>query len=282
MSNLLLALTAVILAPFAGALISGIDRKFTAWFQGRVGPPIYQPFLDIIKLLGKECMAVNSRQRICVMVYLISAMTTVFLFFLGSDLLLIFFILTIGAVAFVLGAMSAPSPFSQIGAQRELIQVLTYEPLILLSFAGFFLVTGSFSVSYIQTWDQPLLFNLPLIYIALGFALTIKLRKSPFDISASHHGHQEIVKGSLTDYSGPQLAFVEIAHWYEIVFILAVFSLFWSTSLAGMAILLFLTYFAEIVIDNITARSTWRWMVAYVWPAGLGMIIINYVFILSI
>lgn len=281
-SNFMLALSAVILAPFAGALISGIDRKLTAWFQGRVGPPVWQPFYDTVKLLGKENKAVNPRQLTCIMVYLLSAMTCVFLFFLGSDLLLIFFILTIGAVAFIMGAMSVPSPYSQVGAQRELIQVLTYEPLLLLSFVGFFLVTGSFSVAAILEWQEPLLFSLPLVYIALGFALTIKLRKSPFDISTSHHGHQEIVKGSMTDYSGPQLAMVEIAHWYEIILILSVFALFWSTSFTAMAIFLLLTYMAEIVIDNLTARSTWRWMIAYVWPAGLGLIIINYIFVLTL
>ncbi|MFO7727801.1 MAG: complex I subunit 1 family protein [Desulfonatronovibrio sp.] len=279
--HLLPAFAALILAPFAGALISGIDRKLTAWFQGRVGPPVWQPFFDIIKLLSKEIQTVNPRQHTCIVVYLLSAMTAVFLFFLGSDLLLIFFILTIGAVAFIMGAMSVPSPFSQIGAQRELIQVLTYEPLLLLSFVGFFLVTGSFSVSHILSWHQPLLYSMPFIYIALGFALTIKLRKSPFDLSTSHHGHQEIVKGSLTDYSGPHLALAEIAHWYEIILILAIFGLFWSTSMAGMVIFLGITYMAEILIDNLMARSTWRRMIAHVWPVGLGLIIINYIFILT-
>ncbi|MCA1742903.1 MAG: respiratory chain complex I subunit 1 family protein [Desulfonatronovibrio sp.] len=281
MSNFLLAVAAILLAPTVGALISGVDRKLTAWFQGRVGPPVYQPFLDTIKLLSKEKNIVNSRQMICVLVYLLSSMAAVFLFFLGSDLLLIFFILTIGAVSFITGAMSVPSPYSQVGAQRELMQVLTYEPLLLLTFVGFFLITGSFNISHILTWDEPLLFAMPLIYIALGFALTIKLRKSPFDISASHHGHQEIVKGSLTEYSGPQLAMVEIAHWYEIILILGIFALFWSTSAAGMIIFLCITYLAEILIDNLVARSTWRWMIAHVWPVGLGLIIINYILILG-
>lgn len=281
-SNFLWALAAIILTPTVGALISGVDRKITAWFQGRVGPPVWQPFLDIIKLLSNEAHIVNSRQMICVLVYLLSSMAAVFLFFLGSDLLLIFFILTIGAVSFIMGAMSVPSPYSQVGAQRELIQVLTYEPLLLLAFVGFFLVTGSFNISHILAWEEPLLLSLPLIYVALGFALTIKLRKSPFDIAASHHGHQEIVKGSLTEYSGPQLAMVEIAHWYEIILILGVFALFWSTSVPAMLFLLSITYLAEIFIDNLVARSTWRWMIAHVWPVGLGLTIVNYILILAV
>ncbi|WP_028573900.1 respiratory chain complex I subunit 1 family protein [Desulfonatronovibrio hydrogenovorans] len=281
MSSFFFALAATILAPAAGAIISGIDRKLTAWFQGRTGPPVWQPFFDIIKLLGNENRTVNPRQLICVTVYLLSSMAAVFLFFLQTDLLLIFFILTIGAVSFIMAAMSVPSPYSQVGAQRELIQVLTYEPLLLLSFVGFFLVTGTFNISGILAWEEPLLFSLPLVYVALGFALTIKLRKSPFDISASHHGHQEIVKGSLTDFSGPQLAMVEIAHWFEVILILGVFALFWSTGFLAIALFLTITYLAEIIIDNLAARSTWRWMIAYVWPMGLGLILINYIIILT-
>lgn len=280
-SGFFLALAGVILAPAAGALISGIDRKLTAWFQGRVGPPVRQPFLDVIKLLSKEYVPVNSRQSICVLIYFVSSLCALLLFLLGQDLLLIFFILSIGAVSFVTGAMSAPSPFSQVGAQRELIQILTYEPLLLLAFVGFFLVTGSFNTAHIAAWDQPLLFELPLVYLALGLGLTIKLRKSPFDLSASHHGHQELVKGSLTDFSGPQLAFIELAHWYEIILFLGVISLFWSTSVPAMLILTAVTYMGEIVVDNLTARSTWRWMILRIWPLSLGLVIINFIHVLT-
>ena len=41
----------IILAPVIGGLMSGIDRKITARMQGRQGPPILQPFYDVIKLL---------------------------------------------------------------------------------------------------------------------------------------------------------------------------------------------------------------------------------------
>ncbi|HKK33955.1 MAG TPA: NADH-quinone oxidoreductase subunit H [Desulfomicrobiaceae bacterium] len=270
-----LIILAVVGAPIIGGLLSGLDRRITARVQGRFGPPILQPFYDVIKLLGKQKNIVNYWQIFCVHIYLISSMLCVVLFAMQSDLLMIFFVMTIGAVFMVMGALSVPSPYSQIGAQRELMQMLTYEPLLVIVFVSMFFVTGSFKIDDIVAYDRPLVLVLPLMYIVLSFALTIKLRKSPFDISASHHAHQELVRGVLTEYSGPYLAIIEIAHWYEVVLILGICALFWTTSWSGMLLLLVLTYLAEILIDNVMTRMTWRWMLTYVWGMGIGLSFMN-------
>ncbi len=280
MAEIIIALIAVILAPIAGGLISGIDRKITARFQSRFGPPILQPFYDVFKLLGKTPMIINSWQVLCAYVYLAASILCVFLFFMQSDLLLIFFVLTVGSVFLVMGALSTPSsPYSQIGGQRELMQMLTYEPLLILVFVAIAMVTGSFKISDALNHPTPLLLELPLIFIVLGYALTIKLRKSPFDISASHHAHQEIVRGVLTEYSGPFLAILEIAHWYETIFVLGLCALFWSTNIFGMAILLIVTYFLEIIVDNISARMTWRWMLKSALSVGFVMSVVNIIWV---
>jgi ech hydrogenase subunit B len=178
-------------------------------------------------------MLANHWLAFCSLLYLAGAVTSVVLFFLQADLLLIFFVQAVGSVFLVIGAMTVPSPYSQIGAHRELLQIIAYEPLLILVIVGIFLSTGSFKIEAVYAMEQPLLFKLPLLFLVLGIALTIKLRKSPFDISASHHAHQEIVRGVYTEYSGPYLAIVEIAHWFEIVLILGLLSLFWSTSVVG-------------------------------------------------
>lgn len=277
--KLVLALVAIFAAPIVGGIIAGLDRRVTAWLQSRIGPPILQPFYDVAKLFGKEKLAINGWQVLCAWVYLVAAIASVALFFAGSDLLLVFFTQAIGAVFLVMGAQAAKSPYSQIGAQRELIQILTYEPLLILVFVGMYLVTGSFNVSEIMAFETPLIAKLPLLFIVLTYALTIKLRKSPFDFSTSHHAHQELVKGVLTEYSGPFLGLVEVAHWYETILILGVCALFWATNWFWMAALLVVTYFAELVIDNTTARMTWRWMLRYVWTIGLTMAIVNLIWI---
>ncbi|MFU2210398.1 respiratory chain complex I subunit 1 family protein [Solidesulfovibrio sp. C21] len=273
--KIIIALAALVLAPIAGALISGVDRRVTAWLQSRYGPPILQPLYDVFKLLGKEPMVTNTWQVICAYVYVAGAALSVMLLFMGSDLLLIFFVLTVGAVFLVMGALASPSPYSQVGGQRELLQMLAYEPLLILVFAAIAMVTGSFKVSAVFALDHPLLYDIPLMFIVLGYALTIKLRKSPFDISACHHAHQELVRGVYTEYSGPYLAMIEIAHWYEVILILGLCALFWSTSVVGMIILVALTYLAEIIVDNVTARLTWRWMLKSAVGVGVVLTVIN-------
>ncbi|MFZ2631409.1 MAG: NADH-quinone oxidoreductase subunit H [Desulfosalsimonadaceae bacterium] len=267
-------------APFIGGLVNGLDRIITARMQGRIGPPLCQPFFDAVKLFGKESMVVNVWQAFCAYAYLAASAIAVVLFFLKSDLLLILFIQAVGAVFVVVGALSSTSPFSQVGAHRELLQILSYEPLLILVIAGIYLETGSFKIQAVYAWDQPLILRLPFLFVALGYALTIKLRKSPFDLSTSHHGHQEIVKGVLTDYSGPFLALIEVGHWFDIVLMLGFCSLFWSTSLMGMIFLISITYFLEILIDNTTARMNWRWMLSYVWAMGLTLSTVNLIWLI--
>lgn len=268
-------IAAVLLSPIAGGLLAGIDRRLTAWFQGRYGPPILQPFYDVIKLMGKEPAVVNYWQIFCVHVYLLASVLCIALFAMQGDLLMIFFVMTIGAVFMAVGALAVPSPYSQLGAQRELIQMLTYEPLLVIVFVGIYFVTDSFKIADILAYGRPIFLMLPLLYLVLTFALTIKLRKSPFDISTSHHAHQEVVRGVLTEYSGPYLAILEIAHWYDIVLVLAICSLFWSTSWTGIIVLMVATYMAEIVVDNITPRMTWKWMLTYVWAVGISLSFFN-------
>ena len=197
------------------------------------------------------------------------------MFFMQGDMLLLFFVMTVGAVFKVAGALSADSPYSNVGAQRELLQMLAYEPLVILTFVGMSAATGSFMISDIYALDVPLLPDLPFLFIALGYALTIKLAKSPFDIASCHHGHQEIVRGVLTDYSGPQLALLEISHWLDVILLLGLCSLFWHTSITGMVVLLVLTYALEIVVDNVCARMTWGWMLKHAFGITLGLAIFN-------
>jgi ech hydrogenase subunit B len=269
----------VLMAPLMGGVISGADRILTARLQARVGPPILQPFYDVLKLLGKEQVAVNVWQVFCAYAYLSASLIAVVLFALGGDLLLVLFTQAVGAIFLVVGALSSTSPFSQVGAHRELLQILSYEPLLLLVAVGIYLETGSFKISEVLTHPEPLLLKLPFLFVALGYALTIKLRKSPFDLSTSHHGHQEIVKGLLTDYSGPLLAFIEIGHWFDVVLLLGLCALFWATNWTGMVLLVALTYAAEIVIDNVAARLSWRWMLGYVWAMGLTLSVVNLIWI---
>lgn len=275
----MLVVLAIVLAPIVGGLLSGIDRIITARLQGRYGPPLLQPFYDVFKLLGKEKFISNKVQIVWVITYLFFAMLSFVLFVLGEDLIAIIFVLTVGGGAMVMGALSIRSPYSQIGSQREIMQMLAYDPLLLIAVVGMYMVTGSFKVSEIVNWqianNTPVLYLLPLVFIILVEVLTIKMRKSPFDISASHHAHQEIVRGVHTEFSGPYLAIIEIAHWYELMLALGFVAIFFASNWYIAAALVAAMFVLEILLDNLTARLTWRWMLKSAWGVGILLAAIN-------
>lgn len=259
----------LILAPVAGGLIAGLDRKLTARMQGRVGPPLLQPFYDVGKLFEKERVVVATAQNFYILAYLAFIVLSGALFFAGGDLLLTVFAFTLAHVFLVLGAYAAHSPYSHIGAERELIQVMTYEPIVILAVVGFYMVTGSFYVADIATTTVPAILYLPGVFLGFAAILTIKLRKSPFDISTSHHAHQEIVKGVTTEFSGSTLGQIEIAHWYENVFLLGLVYLFFAWNPVIGVVAVAVTYVAEIFIDNVTARVRWQTALKGGWLAAL-------------
>lgn len=269
MNGFIGAILFLILAPLAGGLIAGIDRILTARMQGRVGPPILQPFYDVGKLFEKESVVVATAQNFYVIAYLAFIVLSGALFFAGGDLLLIIFAFTLAHVFLVLGAYAAHSPYSHIGAERELIQVMAYEPMIILAAVGLYMVGGSFYVSDIAASTTPAILYLPGVFLGLAVILTIKLRKSPFDISTSHHAHQEVVKGITTEFSGPTLGQIEIAHWYENIFLLGLVYLFFAWNPVIGIIAIAVTYVAEIFVDNVTARVRWQTALKSGWYAAI-------------
>ncbi|MDF3002189.1 MAG: formate hydrogenlyase subunit 4 [Bacillota bacterium] len=269
----------LILAPIAGGLLAGIDRKISARMQGRFGPPILQPFYDFFKLLEKEPITVNKVQDFYVMCFLIFIVITGCFFFAGGDLLLVIFTLTLASIFLVIAAFSSNSPYAQIGAERELLQMMAYEPMVLITAIGFYLINGSFAISEIVSSEKMGILYLPGIFLGFVFILTIKLRKSPFDLSMSHHGHQELVKGLTTEFSGKTMAVIEIAHWYENIFLLGFVYLFfvntasWSPVLAVAVCLV--TYFIEILIDNSYARMKWQIAINASWIVAITLGFVN-------
>ena len=272
MTPLLGALLYVVLAPVLGCLLAGADRIATARMQRRQGPPLLQPYYDLRKLMGKRGAEINGFQGYYLTGFLLFTAGAGALFFHGGDLLLVVFALTLGAVMLVMAAFSANSPYAHMGAHRELLQMLAYEPMLILTALGLYLSTHSFAVSAIASAAQAPVLVLPGVFLGYLFILTIKLRKSPFDLSSSHHAHQELVRGLTVEISGGNLALVELAHWYENVLLLGILYLFlapWgvAAALAGVA----LCYLLEVVVDNSSARLRWETALRSSWLVALAL-----------
>ena len=206
-----------------GLLLAGIDRKVVARMQRRVGPPILQPTYDFFKLMGKETIVPDNANRTAYMLAPVmgfSALVVMMLFipisgysaFSGSaDLIVMLYLLTIPAVALIVGGASSGSPFAGIGISREMVTMMAYElPLIMVLLSVAKKVGGSalcFSLQGISDWQMAngnLLFHWSMIPAALAMLLVIpaEVGTQPFDVAEAE---TEICEGPLVEYSGAPL-----------------------------------------------------------------------------
>lgn len=274
----------LLLAPFIGGLIDGIDRKLSARMQGRKGPSILQPFYDVRKLMNKQMLKINGFQFLMILSYTFFVIMTGMLFFGGFDMLMCFFALSTAAMFLILASTSTHSPYSTIGTQREIAQMLSYEPMVLLTAVGFYLSQNTFKVNELIAVELPTILYAPGFFIGFIFILTIKFRKSPFDLSTSHHAHQEVIKGVTSEMVGAEYAAITITEWYENVFLYGVVALFFITSnplsYVVAAIAVIVVFFIEVLIDNTSARVKWQFMLKAAWGAtivfgGLNLFILE-------
>ena len=269
MSPAIYGLLFVIFAPVFGGVLAGADRIVSARMQGRVGPPLLQPFYDVGKLLQKKTRQVNPIAEPLLLAHVGYMAACGALMLSGTDLIFTAFIFALAALLLVLAAGSANSPFSFTGAERELVILLASEPFFILMMVAVCKVTGVSTFGAVLASPQLVAVQLPGVVLAFLLVATIKLRKSPFDISISHHPHQELVSGLTSDMSGRLLAYVELAHWYESALLCAFMVLLfnWSVPLGVVAFLV--AYALEVLVDNATSRIKWQLLLRSTWVATL-------------
>ncbi|WP_165044124.1 complex I subunit 1 family protein [Adlercreutzia sp. ZJ138] len=286
--NLLFTLIGIVafavLAPCIGCLLAGLDRVISARMQGRVGPPLLQPYYDVRKLLQKEAASVNKVEDTYITCALVLSIVAGGIFFSGGNLLFSIFIITLSGLFFIVAAYSSRSPYAEVGAHRETLQVMAYEPMMLFMAVAFYLASGTFNSAGALFFAVPAVTVLWPVFLGFMFVLTIKLRKSPFDLSYSHHAHQDLVKGITTEMSGPTLAKVEIMHWCENVLFLGWTGLFfiWANpaSIVLAIVVVLAVYFLEIWIDNNFARVKWQFLLRSAWIVALVCGLVNIGFLM--
>lgn len=265
--SLLLAL----FAPVLGALVYGLERIVRARMQRRAGPPLLQPFYDMAKLLDKRLMMVHPLHVSLGVLHFIVLWVAVAMLFLGGHLLLILFVHLFALLALVMAGYSVRSPYSHVGANRELLALLAYEPILVLTAVGFYLTTGSFYVEDILA-QSPQLGPLWMCFLALLLVIPIKLKQSPFD---ALEAHQEIVGGVEIEYSG---AFYEVLYMAKMVEYLFVYGLVWlfaGDSFVLGALLVGTVFLLVNAVDNATARVRIDHLVRIVALGGIGLASLN-------
>lgn len=215
-----------------GLLFKGLDRRVEARLQRRVGPPLIQPLLDIAKLLTKETLIPKTAVRSVflaapVVGFAGMAVCAAFIPVPGvfdglhnmGDLLVLFYLLPIPAIAIMLGGSASSSPFGAMGFSREMLMMLAYEtPLLMILLAVAMLVgkaTGTsaeFSLLAIVDWQQgagSLGLNPVMIPALLAYLIFLPgtMGVPPFDIPEAE---TEVLEGPLLEYGGPLLALFQI------------------------------------------------------------------------
>ncbi len=204
-----------------GFLWMGIERKLTARFQWRMGPPLWQPYIDFLKLMIKETLIPANAQRFMFITppllafagVLISSLilfrTSLFpkTSFLGDVVVFLYFLL-FPSLALILGGSASGNPLAAMGVSREIKLMLSYElPLILAVFVP---VWKAGSVKFAQIMSIQLqkgafALHYPSCFLAFIVALLsiqAKIAFPPYDIP---EGETEIMGGPLIEYSGSLL-----------------------------------------------------------------------------
>lgn len=282
-----------------GLLLAGIDRKILARMQKRIGPPIVQPFYDFFKLLGKETIVPHSANRTAyllapimglVSLIVVALFIPIFSFstFSGNaDLIVILYLLTVPAVALIIGGSASGSPFAGIGISREMVAMMAYElPLVIVLLSVAKKVGGDslcFSLQQIVEWQANngcALFQWSLIPAALAMLLVIpaEVGTQPFDVAEAE---TEICEGPLVEYSGAPLGVFKLNTAMK-MFIMT--SLFTALFLGGIdtgilalnavilvAICIALTVLCMTLIHAITARLKIEHLFKFYWTVVAGL-----------
>jgi len=212
-----------------GCLASWIDRKVTARVQWRVGPPILQPFYDLVKLSGKETIVPRGGAKLTFLTTPIVALSAITLVstltwrvllspqttFIG-DLIVVIYLLTIPSIALIISGAASGNPLASLGASREMKLILGYElPFILAIFVPVIKAGGIIRLGDLLAWQRVNHIFLGSLSGFIAFIVAIlcmqaKLGLVPFD---APEAETEIIAGPYIEYSGTPLALYKLTRW---------------------------------------------------------------------
>jgi formate hydrogenlyase subunit 4 len=216
--------TVLVVAPFC----EGVLRKVTARIQSRQGPPIWQPYFDLLKLLGKEDIESGEfppMQRFAVYLSLATVLTVACLIPMGlpapmngaGDAILLIYLLTLAGVCTLLAGLAAGSTYSLLGISREMMTMIALEPLFAVAIVIGAVHTGSFRLDAVLNGSVyaagfPVSGVIMLGVMLLSFQAFVQ--RVPFDVAEAE---TELMEGPLVEYSGPKLALFKHARMARLV-----------------------------------------------------------------
>lgn len=213
---------ALVYAFVAALLLQGIRRIVVAHSQFRKGPSIFQSFYDFFKLMGKESLTPNVTSPLLFNLAPIMSVASMLVAALiiplaasasavgAGDLIVVIYLLAIPPISLILGGSASGSPYAAIGAAREVALLIAYETPFVIAMVTVALASGSLQLNTISATGW--ITVLPLAAIAALWTLPAAAAVQPFDIAEAE---TEIVSGPYVEYSGPNLALLQLGQWLK-------------------------------------------------------------------
>ena len=220
--------------------LQGLSRKIIARMQNRVGPPLLQPFYDVIKLMNKEELHFRYSSHFG---WLILAFASSFtaalikpsvisgsnLFYSASNLILVVYLLGFSYLALMFAGAASRSVYSEVGGARGIVQFISFEIVFLITTLLPAIKLGDFHLLNLASRTDGLWYEMPLFAISFILAVLPQVNLQPFNIP---NAHREIVAGYATEFSGMSYGMTEMTHWFKLFTLI---SLFGTLYLGGMS-----------------------------------------------
>jgi len=267
-------------------LLKGVINKVKAFFQIRKGPGIFQPYHDIIKLLRKDSVIsdtsswlsraapVISFVSILTAGLMVPIVTTELPFGFAGDLIAVIYLFALGRFFIALAGLDAGSSFGGMGASREMCVSSLVEPAMMLSIFAIAMNVGSTDLSTISTVvsSQGIGAISPSHLLAMVAFFIIAIAETgriPVDNPATHLELTMIHEAMILEYSGKELAIVELGVMMKQLLVYSLFAnIFFpwgiSSGLNAGMVISFISFFIKMigigiciaVVESFTAK--WR------------------------
>jgi formate hydrogenlyase subunit 4 len=214
-------------------LLTGLVRKVKARLNARIGPPLSQPYRDLLRLLRKEVvLAPNASWLFRVSPYLIFAavwlaaaivptFATGLLLSRTADLIALVALLGTARFLLALAGMDVGTSFGGIGASREMMIASLAEPAMLMVTFTVALVVRSTSLpqiaEFLLTHDVGIRVSLLLSLISLVMVAIAENARIPIDNPATHLELTMVHEAMILEYSGRHLALIEAASMLKLL-----------------------------------------------------------------
>ena len=208
-------------------LLAGFIRKIKARLLLRQGPPVLQPYRDLLRLVRKEVvLADNASWLFRTAPYLIFAATWVaaslvptfatgLMFSWSADLIVITALLGSARFFLALAGMDIGTSFGGIGSSREAMFATLAEPAMIMMVFSVALLAGSTQLATVSTFmlspDVGLRVSLGLALVALIIVAIAENARIPVDNPATHLELTMVHEAMVLEYSGRHLAVIELA-----------------------------------------------------------------------